>query len=161
MTWQRSGADAHRRAQVTHIVCEDDSCAARAGALRAAARATDDVPLLRRAWLSDSVRDGALHPLSPDYIILSAGAPPPQPPETPARAPPGAAAAKAVAGGDASRCATCGRPLPESCIARCLRCMAREPAAARCLFLRYRAAHPHNRPVVAAMRELYEYEVRC
>ncbi len=143
-------------------MCDDAAaCASRARELRALAAgdADKDLPLVTRAWLSDSIIAGALRDARA-YTIDA-----PAPPRTPAAAPrvrhdaaPGLGPA-----GDAAapeRCDACGRPLQWSEIARCMRFLSDAPAALRALHLRYRADHPHNRELVAAFEELYEYEAR-
>jgi hypothetical protein len=136
---------------VTHIVCDSDAgCLRRASELRACA-GNAAAPLVRRAWLSDSIRAGALRELHA-YLI-----------DAPAPATPAASALRTQPRDDAdedARCDACRGVLESTAIRRCLRCMSREPASVRVLHLRYRADHPHNRQLVAAFDELYECEVR-
>jgi hypothetical protein len=140
---------------VTLILCDSDAgCLRRARELRAAA-GNPAAPLVRRAWLSDSVRAGALREL--DAYRIDA----PQP-ATPTRAAPASAPPRQQSRGadEDARCDACRGRLESTAIRRCLRCMAHEPATLRALHLRYRADHPHNRQLVAAFEELYEFEAR-
>ena len=146
-------SDAANLQGVTHIVCnEAPACASRAAELRARAGVGPHVPLVTRQFFTDALRSNT-RPSEAAYLIQE-DQPRRESNATQVQTPP---AGGSVGGGE--RCDTCRARLLWSEVGRCLCCTAREPAAARAVRLRYRAAHPHNRELVAALNALYELEV--
>ena len=136
--------------EITHIVCDAaPPCAPRGAELRARARAGPDVKLVTRSFITDALATGE-RPDDSAYLIEE---------ERTHEATAQAASAGPATPIDSERCDACGARLQWCEVGRCLRCTSREPAAARAVRLRYRAAHPHNRELVAAFDALYELEV--
>lgn len=133
---------------MTHIICDDaPPCAVRTEELRSRAGAGPEVPLVTRAFLTKALLSGT----RPDEAEFLFAAPPAAGAASQQHAP--------ATPRDGEHCDACGLRLAWSELGRCLRCTAREAAPARALRLRYRAAHPHNRALVAAFQALYDLEV--
>ena len=136
---------------MTHIVCDAaPACAPRAAELRARAGVGSHVPLVTRQFITDALQLNT-RPDEAAYLIQED-----QPRDMDAAHVVTPSVAIAAPG---ERCDTCRGRLQWCDVGRCLRCTASEPASARAVRLRYRAAHPHNRELVAAFSELYELEV--